>query len=295
MQVLIRGHSYRFSGDVLPQSKTRKSYFKLAQKVFGLNFDTWYQSGHWDDKFIPYVLYDGDMAVSSIAVCVNDITGENETKRYVQLSTVMTLPRYRNKGLNRWLMEHVLQEWDEKCDAIYLLANDSVVDFYPKFRFEKFTEYDFTMPIANAKGEYRKLNINNPDDFNLIKRHYELSNPFSRLNVQNFGFFMFHCLYSHAKHIYYIEQYDAVIIAEHNENKIICYEILAPSHAQLSDLLGVLAKKNTEVAVLGFTPKTTENCLVAKSQEKDTHLFVLAGKENVFKGNEIMFPLLSRA
>ncbi|WP_336624361.1 hypothetical protein [Clostridium boliviensis] len=44
-----------------------------------------------------------DTAVSSVGVCINDISWQDQRKRYVQISTVMTLPEYRNKGLNRYL------------------------------------------------------------------------------------------------------------------------------------------------------------------------------------------------
>ena len=295
MQVLIHGRSYQFSADVLSQSGERKGYFKLAKKSFGLKFDTWYQSGYWDSRFIPYVLYDGRRAVSSVAVCINEVLWKNTTKRYVQISTVMTLPKYRNRGLNRWLMEQVLSEWKDKCDAIYLLANDSVVDFYPKFGFEKYTEYDFTIPVAKVPGEYRKLDVSNADDLALLIEKYELSNPFTQLKVKNLGLFMLHCLCFRANDIYFIEQYDAIAIVEHRGNQMVCHEILAPPGASLGDILGVLARENTESAYLGFTPEIAEGCSVVESQEEDNHLFVFSGKDNIFKGNQIMFPLLSRA
>lgn len=83
-------------------------------------YEKWYQSGYMDNRYIPYVIMHGDTAVSSVAVCVNDIKWKGQQKRYVQISTVMTLPEYRKKGLNRYLMENVLADWVNKCDAVYL-------------------------------------------------------------------------------------------------------------------------------------------------------------------------------
>ena len=294
MLILINNYLYSFYSDVVSCCDTRESYFHLANVIYGLNFDKWYNSGFWDNKFIPYVLYDKDIAVSSVGVCINDVIWQNSNKCYLQISTVMTLPEYRRKGLNRWLMEYVLKEWDNKCDAIYLLANNSVVDFYPKFGFEEFTEYDFTIPVQKIKGEYRKLNINNKEDLELLIKKYEISNPFAEIKVKNFSLFMSYCLNLH-DHIYYLKQYDTVALVKHDGNKMICYDIFTNLNVDINEILGVLADENTEYAYLGFTPKSTEKCSVVKSQEEDNHLFVLSGKVNIFRDNKIMFPLLSRA
>lgn len=296
MQVSINGLSYKFCKKILAAQDTRDEYFNLAKTIYRrLDFDKWYQSGYWDNKFIPYVLYDGNVAVSSIGICINNVIWQNTNKSYVQISTVMTLPEYRNRGLNRWLMEYVIKEWKDKCNTIYLLANDSVVDFYPKFGFEKFTEYDFSIPVRKIHGEFRKLNINNAYDLDLVIKKYEISNPFTELKVINFSQFMFHCMNFVSDDIYYLEKYDAIAIIQYDGKKLICYDIFTESNGQLSEILGVLAKGETEYAYLGFTPKLLENCSIIESQEEDNHLFVLSGKENIFKDNKVMFPLLSRA
>lgn len=49
----------------------------------------------------------------------------------------MTDVKYRDQGLLRIIMEKVIAEWKDKCELIYLFANDSVLDFYPKFGFDK--------------------------------------------------------------------------------------------------------------------------------------------------------------
>ncbi|WP_171903874.1 hypothetical protein [Cellulosilyticum sp. I15G10I2] len=46
-------------------------------------------------------------------------------------------------GGRRILIEKVITEWDDNSNLLYLFANDSVLDFYPRFRFitrEKFTK-----------------------------------------------------------------------------------------------------------------------------------------------------------
>jgi len=294
MQITISGCSYTFSSDVLSRQDMRESYFNLAKTVFNLDFNKWYNSGFWDNNFIPYVLYDSNLAVSSVGVCINDVERNGKIKRYVQISTVMTLPEYRAKGLNRRLMEYVPNEWKDKCDAVYLLANDSVVNFYPKFGFEEHTEYDFIIQAQKTKGEYIKLDLNKKDDLELLIKKYNASNPFAELKVKNFSQFMFHCLYFLSDNIYYIEKYDAIVIIEQKEEKWICYDILTDFDYRLSEILGIIVNDSKPV-YLGFTPKMLEDCHIQKSDENNNHLFVLKGKENVWENNKILLPLLSRA
>ncbi len=295
MQCFIRGQAYNYINDALKDEVSRMSYFQLAKQIYWLNFEKWYQSGYWDNRFIPYIIMHEDKAVSSVAVCINDISWQDQQKRYVQISTVMTLPEYRNKGLNRYLMEAVLNEWKDKCDAIYLLANDSVVDFYPKFGFEEFKEFQYSKSIFKANGSYRKLDIEDPDDWNLIIKKYMQANPFSEFKVDNLCQFVFHCIQFVSNDIYYVNQYDAVIVAKFENNRLNCYDIFADGNLQIDDILSIIANENTEIVCLGFTPKSKEGYIIEESQEEDTHLFVLKGKENIFKDNKVMFPMLSRA
>lgn len=295
MKCFIDGQEYKYIQNALHDKFTRTSYFQLVQQIYGLEFEKWYQSDFWDNRFIPYIIMDENIAVSSVAVCINDITWENQRKRYVQISTVMTLPEYRNKGLNRHLMEIVLKEWEHKCDAIYLLANDSVVDFYPKFGFEKFHEFQYSKPVVKSDGTYRQLDIQDPNDWNLIIKKYMSGNPFSELQAENMSQFVFHCTHSFSKDIYYVEKYDAVVIARLENDKLYFYDIFAGDHCRIDDILSIMANENTKMACLGFTPKSGVDYTIQILQEEDTHLFVLKGKENIFKDNKVMFPVLSRA
>ncbi len=295
MKCFIKGQEYKYIDNALKDDSTRKRYFQLAKQVFRLEFEKWYQSDYWDNRFIPYIIMHEDIVVSSVAVCINDICWKDQQKRYVQISTVMTLPEYRNQGLSRYLMETVLSEWEDKCEAIYLLSNDSVVNFYPKFGFESFKEFQFSKSITHSNGIYRKLNVEDPDDWRLIIEKYKIGNPFSALVVENTSQFVFHCMYSFSKDIYYLGEYDAVAIVQFENDRLFCYDVFTNRSFQLNDMLQSMANANTKVAYLGFTPKSEEDYIIEESQEQNTHLFVLNGKENIFKNNRIVFSMLSRA
>ncbi len=295
MQCIIKGQAYNYIDNVMEEEFSRKSYFQLAEEIYNLKYEKWYQSGYMDNRYKPYIIIYEDTAVSSVAVCINDIIRKGKRKRYVQISTVMTLPEYRNKGLNRYLMERVLNDWVDKCDAVYLLSNDSVVDFYPIFGFEEYKEFQYSKPILKIPGAYRKLDIEVPEDWNLIIKSYKRGNPFSELKVDNLSQFVFHCLQFRVNDIYYIEQYDAVAVVKYDNNRLNCYDVFADANLQLDDILGIMANDNTDCVCLGFTPELKAGFIVEESQEEDNHLFVLKGKENIFKDNKVMLPMLSRA
>ena len=49
----------------------------------------------------------------------------------------MTRPGHRGRGLARRLMEEVLRDWSGRCDGMFLFANGTVLDFYPRFGFRR--------------------------------------------------------------------------------------------------------------------------------------------------------------
>jgi len=294
--ISINGIEYSFVSNAIREEKSRESYFSLVHEVFGLDFKPWYQSGFCDNCFVPYTLYFGNTAVSSVGIVINDFKWRNDTKRYIQISTVATNSKYRKQGLSRWLTETVLKEWQEKCDAIYLYANDSVVSFYPKFGFSPADEYRYHMPIRKRDGEFRKLDLSIKNDVDLlIKKHTE-SNPFSLFPmVEDVEIMMFHCINFLHDNIFYIEKYDTVVIAEQENHDMFCYDIYSNNHYDINDVLGIIASEDTCTVTLGFTPKEVTGYTVEKADEDNTTVFVLNGKENIFTDDKITLPFLSRA
>lgn len=284
---------YTYCLNIRDNIQIRQSFNNLAKKTFGLDFEFWYQAGYWTDKYIPHVLLDGEAVVSNISV---NLINTSDDKLYIQLGTVMTDINYRNMGLSRFLLEKLIYDYNDKCDTIYLFANDSVLNFYPKFGFIKANEYQCQLPIIYKKEEIQKLDINNKNDLNLLIQKYKYLNPYSVFSVKdNIGLLMFYCLNFLKESIYYIKRYDTVVIAEYENDIMICYDIFSNNYLNLKDILAAVAKPNTKIVKLGFTPKSECNYIVSLLKEEDTTLFVLDSKENIFNDNKLMFPLLSHA
>lgn len=296
MNCNIGGQNYLLVSNPIKNTKTREEYFVLTKNVFGLDFSIWYNSGFCGEKFIPYTLFDQDKAVASVGVSISDMEWNGQLRKFAQLSTVMTDPAYRGKGLNRWLLELAIREWKDKSDCVYLYANDSVVDYYPKFGFEKSAEYRYKKEISKKSGLFRRLDLNLKCDIDLLVQKYICSNPYSLITMKNnFELLMFHCLTFLNNNVYYIKQYDAIVIAEYEGDIILCYDIYTESHCHMEDILGILVKGNTQTVILGFTPKWEDEFSIEEVQEKDYHVFVFKDNEKVFERNKISLPLLSHA
>ena len=83
----------------------RRSFNSLAEKTFGLNFENWYQNGFWGDNYNPYsVVIDGQV-VANVSVNRTDLVMDGARRQLLQLGTVMTDERYRNRGYIRAIMQ----------------------------------------------------------------------------------------------------------------------------------------------------------------------------------------------
>ena len=276
----------------------RRSFNALAKATFDISFETWYQDGFWSNSYIPYTFTEGDTVLAAAAVNRMDFLFQGKTRRYIQIGTVMTDSRYRNRGLSRRLITEILHDWQPRCDSIFLFANGTVLDFYPKFGFSVAQEFQHKKAVSKnrASAAARKLDLDKADDRELFARYSQKENPFATLQLlDRRGLTMFHSAFWKDS-IYYAASYDAVIVAEHDGGTLLCCDIFGGSGYNLDTVLSAVIRKETEAVHFGFTPKDTDGCSVEPFQDEDTTLFVLGGTENLFTGGRtLMFPLLSHA
>lgn len=296
--LLINDKEYVFIYNYKDNNALRDSFNSLTEKTYDFNFKQWYENGYWGDKYIPYSLLDGDKIVANVSVNVMDFLILGEEKRFVQIGTVMTDEEYRGQGFSRTLMEIVLKEWQDKCDLIYLFANDSVLDFYPKFGFELCNEYQYSInKIKEGKLEkIRKMNMDNHKDRDFVYNIVCNAIPLSKVSMRNNpSLIMFYCLYFMKDNIYYIEDYDAVVVCDFSEEVLYVQDVFTTKEVELEKIINGIMNEKTKKVVLGFTPSdisTYEKTLV---REEDTTLFIKTGKDNPFKREALMFPVLSHA
>ena len=285
--------SYTLIKNSIADDKHRDGYYQLAKDTFGLSFKDWYDSGYFDSSHVPYTVFDKDRAVANISINFMDVVFGNKVKKYVQLGTVMTDKEYRGKGLQKYIFEEIMKDLNGKFDALFLFANKSVLDFYPKFGFEKDVEYSFSKSVIGKGGNMRQLDMENTDDVAMVKKYYNLSNPFSALSVINgFALQMFYLGGPYSENVYYLPKQDAVVVCEKDGDSLTVLDIFCSENKNIDDILSALCDKETEIS-LGFTPKDTDSWNIQLLNDEDTTLFIHKDGENVFSGRQLLFPLIA--
>ncbi|MGD6854139.1 GNAT family N-acetyltransferase [Bacillus infantis] len=276
----------------------RRSFNELAKETFGIQFEDWFGLGYWSDKYIPYSFADGDKVVANASANLIRFSGEGKDWKAVQVGTVMTHKDYRNQGLARQLMERILEDYKE-ADLIYLFANSTVLDFYPKFGFSPVeeTQYFIKADAGSNQSEVRKLDGRNPDDLSFI---YEMAGRrtfpggFDAVNTREL--LMFYCLNVFHDDIYHLPEDGTIVIARQEEDVLHIYDVISSEPDwNPADLARRLAGKETNRAALYFTP-SPKTAVLEKVKYQDSHiLFVKYNGEHSRLPAEFKHPLTVQA
>ncbi len=297
MRVTLGNKEYEYLIAYQHEDKYRVVFNNLAEKIFSLSFEVWYESGYWREKYIPYTLFDAERAVANVSVNIMDFITLGKQQRYIQIGTVMTDEDSRHKNLNRFLMEKVLEEWNKQCDFIYLFANKTVLEMYPKYGFERVKEYEYFKSVKkNAEStNYEKLNMDNQSNREMLHDYAKNSKVFGKLSMrENADLVLFYAITILKDNIYYIKSLDVIAIATFKDNQLRLWDIFSKVELELDEVIYSLVNMQIDEIVFGFTPM---ECSAYKFREilSDDALFVQKDKTKLFDENKVMFPLLSHA
>ncbi|MFT9597020.1 GNAT family N-acetyltransferase [Mesobacillus sp.] len=230
----------------------RISFIQLAADIFGLDFTSWHEHGYWGERYIPFSYADGDIIVANVSVNELDFIIEGKSYKALQIGTVMTHPEYRNKGLSASLMNHVLDVYKGKYDFMYLFANDSVLNFYPKFGFEKVEEYQYTTMISDGQCGFGLKKLELAHDLELIEKtvygRAPVSHTFS--TVHSAGITMYHILNVFPEHLYYHIEKDAIVIFTKENRTVQLYDVISNAPVNIEDIYFA----DTDKIQFHFTP-----------------------------------------
>lgn len=281
----------------------KKSFIELAKQVFQIDFSRWDQLGCWNDDYICYSFLDGEKVIANVSINKMDIILHKKAYKALQLGTVMTHPDYRNRGLSAKLINHIISKYEHQYDFIYLFANSSVLDFYPKFGFGRLQERSFHMDLTvgfHIKEEnpsiIRKLDVNNSEDFCLMKRLADKRASVSTICgvQQNTHLLFFYLIEVFHEMTYYFEKEDVIVIYEKIEDELHIYDVISASIVDMEALLSSLFTETMNKVIFHFIPddlKSKGNYIVAESSDV---LFIRHARkiENL---EPILFPLTSHA
>ena len=209
----------------------RIEYFNFISKVFPRsNFTEWYAKGFWTDKYIPFSIINDGKIISNVSAALMTLIVNGKYFIGVQLGAVGTLPEYRNQGLSRMLINYVIEKYKYETDIIFLFANDSVLEFYPKFGFQKYKEVLFVSEtdFSKTKISARKLIIGNGSDFLLLQNLINERNDITKVfGAKDYGFItMWHILNLYRNNLYHLKEENAVFIFKEDKEQIHLYDII---------------------------------------------------------------------
>lgn len=264
----------QFVSNYKDQEPLRNSFFSLAADTFELELERWYEQGLWGERYIPYSYAEESQVIANVSVNLLELIINGVKSRAVQVGTVMTHPDFRGQGLSTRLMNKVIKDYGPQCEFMYLFANDSVLDFYPKFGFRPVEEQLFSMNCipgtAGLTGSagIRRLNTARSGDLDFISSFTAERLPVSgRLGVTGaHGLLMFYCLNVFSEDLYYLENEDVIAICRQEESgRLEIYDLISTKPISIRDIALKLACSSTETIVFHFTPDEDDLELAGRS------------------------------
>jgi Predicted acyltransferase len=300
-EIRINGKLYGLAIGYKENEKLRHSLNSLTEKTYGFHFEEWYQNGYWTDRYIPYSIVEGDRILANVSVNLMDILIDNTVLKGIQLGTVMTDEAYRKQGLSRGLLEMILEEYNNNCDFLYLFANSTVLDFYPKFGFQKMEESQYSRKVKAVKEKEAvkklaviKLDITNETHRDLLTKKILHPFPISSVSmINNPGLLLFYCTGFLKNNLYYFPDLDAIVVAEYEKDVLYLLDIFCTGHLDSWEAAESLITEETKEVILGFVPKENPDSYEKRRKSGDT-LFIKAKGFLPFS-KDLVFPELSHA
>lgn len=300
--VTIQNKVYQFDYDYKNTDFRREALNRMTKETWGFSFERWYQNGFWPDSCVPYSLFDLQKMVSHVTATIFTFALEGKTLKALQLGTVMTDPDYRGRGLSRWLIDRVLEDFEQQVDFVFLYANDSVLDFYPKFGFKRAPEFFAVAEltgkdrIAANKANIRKLNVTQQQDQQILMRIASQTTAQYRMTpLQNQSMLFLYSGFSELSFLenslYYFPETDTVAIASVKEDTLAVYDILSPKKVPLNHIISSLSDSQTKRAELYFLPEELSGFSVFPLEPKDSTLFVRG--TDLFFTKQLCLPITS--
>ncbi len=209
----------------------REAFFGFLGQVFPrADFREWFRRGFWQDEYVPISVVDEGKIVSNVSMTGMKIWLDGQLVPGIQIGTVGTVPDYRGRGLARLLMDHVLGKCDDSARLLFLFANDSVLDFYPRFGFHRFTESVFEARPAfpRAQRTARRLDISVEADIAIVKdllgSRFTLTRLFGAAEYEFITWW--HILNGFDKNLFYSEDDDVILVMTETDQCLHVWDVV---------------------------------------------------------------------
>lgn len=291
--------SIQLISNYMTDNASRQMLNELTRKTFGFDFEGWVTGGYFEGDYIPYSFVENGRMLSNVSANRMHFMQKGVEKHYIQIGTVMTDESHRKKGLAAKLMDHVVGEYEDQCDGIYLFGNLSACGFYEKIGFRTMNQYRYFVKdeyCRNSSGK-RFMPVKNMGD-DVKNRYLELvriSYPASSLEqINKFGLQMFYT--AGLDNVSYAEDIDCFIVTDQDDCTVL-QSVLSNKKIPLDDVIGRLTIKNNKLR-LGFAPLEEDMSLCISEVYdggNDYRLFYRGDQLEAIERDKLYFPDLSHA
>lgn len=294
--------------DYMRDDVLRHKLNELTRKTFGFDFENWVVNGYFEGDYIPYSFIEDGKMISNVSASRMQFVQNGVRKDYIQIGTVMTDESYRCQGLARKLMEHVISQYENRCDGIYLFGALSALDFYRKMGFEEGLQYRYTLKeefcglkeaFSGQAGRRKGFQpVDRQDE--QMKRNYMDAVRKSAVNasleqMNKFGLQMFYT--ADMSDVYYAEDVDCFAVMEMCDDTLILQSVISKETIPLKDILARIGMKYRRL-ISGFAPCAGDAYLfdtAVYDGGEDYRLFYRGKALESIEKDKLFFPLLSHA
>ena len=222
----------------------------LMCESFGFSFEPWHKLGLWDERYESYSIIKNGAMLANVCILAADLLVGGNKLKALQLGAVATRRDYRGHGYSRMIIEHIIAKYPDT--PMFLFANKSVPDFYPRFGFERTQEHKQVLSVAiNNKHEAVKLSPGDSRLTDLIYNRAVFSNILDCTNTQSVH--IFHQIMDYSDDMYFLPERNAVVIAKQKGNKLLIADIITEKQFTFDELAAFLPFSGVSEVEFGFS------------------------------------------
>jgi len=272
-------------------------FFAAVEAIFGCGktFRRWAEMGGWNESYEVFALRNDRQLVSIIGAMEMHFLFGGVEHAGVQCGAVGTLPEFRLAGLSRHLMNRVLVEYSAPEKPVILFANDTVLDFYPRFGFRPVAQKRFVLArsLEPATRPMRRLDLANRADKALLADYCTRALPIdAHFAARDYFPIMLWNLLHSPRQVVLIDDLAAVLVISQVDRWLIVHDVYAPSVLDLNHALASAIDAPVEGIEFCFDPGEWPAAMtIVESYTEDPCFLLWSG--NLTPGN-CRFPDLAR-
>jgi len=271
-------------------------FFDFVAGIFSDgNFRPWAARGGWDADYEVLAFVEGEQILASVGRSRMNLIVRGRRVAGIQLGAVATDRAHRGQGLSRRLIERILGERQDSTQPILLFANPSVLDFYPRFGFQRLVQRRVMAGLAASPGgaPARPADLGRLEERQRLAqlcRHAAASGTL--LSAHNYYFILLWHLSCRPLQGFWLDEQAAFVAVERRGDRLVIHECLAPRRFALDRGVPRLIAAPIREVEFGFDPAGWwETPALASSEDGEALLFV---QGDVPSGGDFRFPNLAQ-